>query len=78
MQTEVEARQMATALLASHKKEAAAAERRVREQYEAKLREKQKHLHVVQDRLQVTSALLNSCVKWFNWVQLRKEKSTPW
>ena len=52
-QAEAEARQVATALLGSHKKEAAAAERRVREQYEAKLREKQKQLSAVQDRLQV-------------------------
>lgn len=46
---------MANALLASHKKEAAAAERRVREQYEVRLREKQKQLHAVQERLQVRS-----------------------
>ena len=53
---------MANALLASHKKEAAAAERRVSEQYEAKLREKQKQLNSVQDRLQVRSSLLYSYV----------------
>ena len=52
-QVEVEARQVATALLASHKKEAATAERKVREQYEAKLREKQMQLHSVQSKLQV-------------------------
>lgn len=44
---------MGSALLARHTKGAAAAERRVREQYEAKLREKQKQLNSVQDRLQV-------------------------
>lgn len=56
MQAELEARQLAAALLASLKKEAAAAERRVREQFEAKLREKQKQLLALQDRLQVRSA----------------------
>ena len=53
LQVECEARQVTTALLGSHKKEAAAAERKVKEQYEAKLREKQKELNSVQNRLQV-------------------------
>ena len=57
MQVEVEARQVASALLASHKKEAAAAERKQREQYDARLREKQMQLNSVQDRLQVSLAL---------------------
>ena len=74
MQTDVEAQQVAAALLARHKKEAAAGERRLREQYEAKLREKQKQLHAVQDRLQVRSAPLYSFVKWLKWVQLRQER----
>lgn len=56
LQAEVEARQVGTALLARHTKEAAAAERRVREQYEAKLRDKQKQLNAVQDRLQVSES----------------------
>lgn len=58
LQAEVEARQVANALLASHRKEAAAAERRLKEQYELKLREKQKQLNNVQDRLQVTSTTM--------------------
>lgn len=60
LQAEAEARQQATALLASHKKDAAVAERRVREQFEAKLREKQKQLLALQDRLQVRSVPLHS------------------
>lgn len=53
VQAESEALQVATALLVSHRKEAAACERKLREQYEAKLREKQKELNSVQNRLQV-------------------------
>lgn len=52
VQAESEALQVATALLVS-RKEAAACERKLREQYEAKLREKQKELNSVQNRLQV-------------------------
>jgi len=51
---EVQARQVAHALLASHKKEAAAGERRMREQYDTRLREKQLQLNLAQNRLQVS------------------------
>ncbi len=53
-QVEVQARQVAHALLASHKKEAAAGERRLREQYDTRLREKQIKLNLAQTRLQVS------------------------
>ena len=62
MQLEGEARQVAHALLATHKKEAAVAERKVREQYESKLRQKQMQLTAVQNQLQVRAAL-------FTWIQ---------
>ena len=58
MQAEVETRQVANALLASHRKETAASGRRLKEQYELKLREKQKQLNSLQDRLQVKSTAL--------------------
>jgi len=57
-QVEAQARQVAHALLASHKKEAAAGERRMREQYDTRLREKQIQLNLVQTRLQVSFALV--------------------
>lgn len=53
-QVEVQARQVANALLASHKKEAAAGERKMREQYDTRLREKQLQLNLAQNRLQVS------------------------
>jgi hypothetical protein len=53
-QVEVQARQVGNALLASHKKEAAAGERRIREQYDIRLREKQIQLNLAQNRLQVS------------------------
>lgn len=61
LQAEVEGRQVANALLGSHRKEAAAAERRLKEQYEVKLRDKQKQLNDVQDRLQVPSKTCYCC-----------------
>lgn len=60
LQFEAEARQVAHALLASHNKEAATAERKVREQYETRLREKQKQLNSVQTRLQVSLSGMSS------------------
>ncbi len=53
-QVEAQARQVAHALLASHKKEAAAGERRMREQYDTRFREKQVQLNLAQTRLQVS------------------------
>ena len=59
MQLEGEARQVAHALLTTHKKAAAVAERKVREQYESKLRQKQMQLTAVQNQLQVRTAFLS-------------------
>ncbi|KAL0032283.1 hypothetical protein WJX79_002357 [Trebouxia sp. C0005] len=57
LQVEVQARQVANALLASHKKEAAAGERKMREQYDTRLREKQLQLNLAQNRLQSVEGL---------------------
>ncbi|DBA96688.1 TPA: hypothetical protein ACH3X1_015539 [Trebouxia sp. C0004] len=57
LQVEVQARQVANALLASHKKEAAAGERRMHEQYDTRLREKQIQLNTAQNSLQSLEGL---------------------
>ncbi|KAL0049666.1 hypothetical protein WJX82_007177 [Trebouxia sp. C0006] len=57
LQVEAQARQVAHALLASHKKEAAAGERRMREQYDTRFREKQVQLNLAQTRLQSLEGL---------------------
>lgn len=57
VQAEVEGKYAATLLLNSQRKEAAAAEKRLREQYEARLREKQMDLNAAMRKLQVHRAL---------------------
>ena len=53
LQAEMEGKYAATVLLSSHKKEAAAALKRLQEQYEARLREKQMDLNAAMCKLQV-------------------------
>ena len=52
-QVEVEVRYAATLTLSNHKKEAAASEKRLKEAYEARIRDKQMELHAALSRLQV-------------------------
>ena len=76
LQAEAEARQVAHALLASHKKEAATAGKKVREQYESKLREKQMQLNAVQNKLQVDSDGLGNYMQT-QWQFLRPHGPHP-
>lgn len=53
LQVELEGRYAATMMLSSHKKDAAASEKRLKEAYENRIRDKQIELHAAVSRLQV-------------------------